>query len=154
MTGAGGVLSGGISETRYQITLPTQTSAYFFDGVGGDRLGGGFREGQNTAPHELRTLADFEVPDTGRSEGGMLERNIFGSTLSLGGLLNENIFSDGEADQFLQEMGVQSSRGFGEPASAEANSGASSFESTLSGAASCLHLLHLRVLMLLRPGKI
>ena len=63
----------------------------------------------------------------------MLERNIFGSTLSLGGLLNENLFSDGEADQFLQEMGVQSSRGFGEPAVPETQSGASSFESTLSG---------------------
>ena len=78
-------------------------------------------------------LAGFTAPDTTRSESGMLDRNIFGSTLSLGGLLNESLFSDGEADQFLQEMGVESSRGFGEPAVAEAHSGASSFESTLSG---------------------
>lgn len=71
----------------------------------------------------------------------MLERNIFGSTLSLGGLLTENLFTDGEADQFLQEMGIQNSRDFGEPASVEAHSGANSIESALSGTAT--HTIHL-----------
>ena len=130
-----GVVRRGISETRYQIILPTQTSALFVSAGVGGYPGGLFEEVQNTVPLGLGTLTNFEVPDTGRSESGMLDRNIFGSTLSLGGLLNDNLFSDGEADQFLQEMGVQSSRGFGEPAAAEAHSGASSFESAISGTA-------------------
>lgn len=72
--------------------------------------------------------ADVSIP-----QGAMLERNIFGSTLSLGGLLNDNLFTDGEADQFLQEMGVQSWKASGEPAATEGHSGANSLESSLSG---------------------
>lgn len=74
----------------------------------------------------------------------MLERNVFGSTLSLGALLNENLFSDGEADQFLQELGVQNSRGLVEPVSGEAHSGADSFESTFSGGHTLVVVVHRR----------
>ena len=63
-----------------------------------------------------------------------MEKSIFGSTLSLGGLLNDGLFTDGEADQFLQEMGVSTSRKFGDSEVTEAHSGANSFDSCLSGA--------------------
>lgn len=62
-----------------------------------------------------------------------MERSIFGSTLSLGALLNDNLLTDGEADQFLQEMDVTNSRSFEDPDVVEVHSGANSFASCLTG---------------------
>lgn len=63
-----------------------------------------------------------------------MERGIFGSTISLGGLLNDTFFSDGETDQFLRELeqGVPKDMLTGPPCG-EADSGATSFDSTFSG---------------------
>lgn len=62
-----------------------------------------------------------------------MDKNIFGSTSSLGGLLNEALFNEGEADQFLQELGGPVNKGF-DIFSASAGS-ASGVASNLSGEA-------------------
>lgn len=63
-----------------------------------------------------------------------MERGIFGSTISLGGLLNDSFLTDGETDQFLKEFeqGVPKDL-LDVPACGEADSGATSLNSTFSG---------------------
>jgi hypothetical protein len=66
-----------------------------------------------------------------------MERGIFGSTISLGGLLNDTFFSDGETDQFLKELeqgAIPKDLLMLEDRPCEgADSGATSFDSTFSG---------------------
>ena len=69
-------------------------------------------------------------------KGPAMEKGIFGSTISLGGLLNDSFFTDGETDQFLREFEQGVPKDLLEVhACGEADSGATSFDSTISGGA-------------------
>lgn len=61
-----------------------------------------------------------------------MEKGIFGSTISLGGLLNDSFFTDGETDQFLREFEQEVPKDLLD-VPAGGDSTATSFDSTFSG---------------------
>lgn len=62
-----------------------------------------------------------------------MDKALFGSTCSLGGLLNDTLFSECEADQFLGELDCPVSKGMAFFPAMETASGADSLGSNLTG---------------------
>jgi len=87
-------------------------------------------------PHPVELLRGVlcEIPPASKiwHEVSGMEKGIFGSTISLGGLLNDSFFTDGETDQFLREFEQEVPKDLLD-VPAGGDSTATSFDSTFSG---------------------